>query len=246
MEIRTVLKKGTEHLVNCEDDLSFVQFQNHSEEVTIGAVFDGCSTGYKSHFASTLFGKILHETLNSGIEGLFTSGETLEEMGKYTFNRFFFILKQISNILSLRDLEIVSTFIIAFVKENEAYFIVSGDGCIMVDNEEIKLESDNNAPDYLAYHLEENVNDVYEKNIKKFKFNSFEKSISICSDGIYSFRKPGEEKLDVDNKIIETLLLDDKLMGSDAMLARKYNILMKEGYSNYDDLSIVRFIKSGV
>lgn len=239
MLVRTVLKKGTDHFVNCEDDLFFSNF----EPYYVGAIFDGCSTGEKSHFASSLYSKILNKTLKSKTIQMFDDGDfSLEDIAKQTFIKFFNKLKKIKHTLSLNYLEIESTFIIAIIKNNQAYIIVSGDGCIMVDDNEIKLESVDNAPDYLSYHLNEKVLDVYENNIKKYKFDNIQNGLSICSDGIYSFRNPDASKTSAN--VIEDLLYDKKLIDSEAMLARKYNILTnsKNGFSNYDDLSIVRFI----
>lgn len=239
MIIRTVLKKGTDHFVNCEDDLFFSNFSPYY----VGAIFDGCSTGIKSHFASSLYSKILNKTLTSKTILMIDGGYfSIEEIAKQSFIKFFNKLKKIKHTLNLNELELLSTFIIAIVKNNQAYIIVSGDGCIVVDDKEIKLESVDNAPDYLAYHLNENVLNVYEKNIKKYKFDNIESGLSICSDGIYSFRNPDASKTSAN--VIQDLLYDKKLIDSEAMLARKYNILTnpKIGYSNYDDLSIVRFI----
>jgi len=150
-------------------------------------------------------------------------------------------LNLISSILKLDPLEILSTMILVIVRDNQAHVIVSGDGCVYLSDgtsaEETKIESPGNAPDYLAYHLK----DLQETYIS-LKDYSFEvnKTISICSDGIYSFTD--RNKKDVSDIIIPRLLYDESLLKSEAMLARKYNLLLKEGYSNYDDLSIVRFI----
>ena len=238
MDIRTVLKKGTDHLVNCEDDLFFYKYTNG---YSIGAIFDGCSTGIKSHFASNLFSKILIKVLNTKTFMMFDEGEyTLEEIAKQTFIKFFNKLNEVVTILGLSESEILSTIILTIIKDNNAYIIVSGDGCLMVDKDEYKLESPENTPDYLAYHLSENVLDVYDLNIKKFAFENIEDNLAICSDGIYSFRHPDQQYTIKD--VIECLLDDKSLLKSDAMLSRKYNILIKNGFSNYDDLSIVRFI----
>jgi serine/threonine protein phosphatase PrpC len=140
MIIKTVLKKGSDHLVNCEDDLHICENTTiDGEEYQIGGIFDGCSTGYKSHFASTLFGKILKEVLKTTTFDLFDKDYNLDEIAKATFVKLFFKLKEISDSLSLQDLELLSTFIIVFIKDNKSYFIVSGDGCIMVDDQEIKI-----------------------------------------------------------------------------------------------------------
>lgn len=243
MIIRTTIKKGIDHPVYCEDDLFFSGFCNtHNDYYYVGAIFDGCSTGIKSHFASSLFGKILSKSLNSKTYIMFNENEySLEEIMEQTFIKFFNKLKEVEQVLSVNILEILSTFIFVIIKGNSAHVIVSGDGCILVDNDEHKLESFGNAPDYLSYHLDENVYDVYKKHIKKFKFDNIKAGLSICSDGIYSFRHPDTTKNCTDD-IIENLLQDRFLIKSEAMLSRKYNMLLNSEYSNYDDLSIVRFI----
>jgi serine/threonine protein phosphatase PrpC len=240
MNVKTLIKKGTDHLVFCEDDLFFrEETQKNGDSLYIAAVFDGCSTGYKSHFASSLFGKILKDVLNTNND-LIIKQYDLELIANLIFYNFFRKLKEISTILNLIDLELVSTFIISIVRNDEAFVIISGDGCIMIDDNCIKIESQDNAPDYLAYHLNENPSSVYNKNVKKYSFKNINKGFSICSDGIFSFRKINNSN--VEDYVIDYLLKDKNLINSDAMLARKYNILVKDGYINYDDLSIVRFI----
>ena len=118
--------------------------------------------------------KVVNKVLNTKTYQMFDDGNySLEDIAKQTFVKFFNKLKKVKHILSLNYLEIESTFIIAFVKENQAYIIVSGDGCIVADDKEIKLESIENAPDYLVYHLNEKVFDVYENNklVSTFVFN---------------------------------------------------------------------------
>ena len=238
MEVRTLLKRGTDHLVNCEDDL----FTFNDGTTYIGAVFDGCSTGIKSHFASTLYEKILKKYLLKK-DRLFTLDEIpLRVTGQIIVDEVYSQLNLISSVLKLDPLEILSTMILVIVRDNQAHVIVSGDGCIYLNDgvsaEETKIESPENAPDYLAYHLK----DLQEAHAS-LKEYSFEvgKTISICSDGIYSFTD--KNKKDVSNIVIPCLLYDESLLKSEAMLSRKYNLLLKEGYSNYDDISIVRFIK---
>ena len=68
------------------------------------------------------------------------------------------------------------------------------------------------------------------------------------SDGIESFKKLNEDNFnnwltqDEHNFLVDKLLIDKKLLKSDAMLARKMNILENKGYNHFDDLSIIRII----
>lgn len=229
MEVRTLVKRGTDHHVYCEDDLYHFNIGN----TYIGAVFDGCSTGIKSHFASALYGKILKSFIGLMEPFLDFSPKII---GMSILGHFYRELRSIQSKLGLRDLELLSTMILVIIREGEAFVIVSGDGCILVDDVEYRIESEGNAPDYLAYHLNSYVEG---KDSCKTYEVTFTKSLSICSDGIYSFTKDREDKTE---EVVTSLLKDESFLKSDAMLARKYNLLTKEGITNYDDLSIIRFI----
>ena len=235
MEVRTLLKRGTDHPLNCEDDL----FTFNDGSTYIGAVFDGCSTGIKSHFASTLYSKILADWCEKAGDSI--AGDPIQEVGRNCFQYLFLQLDVVRKTLNLYYMEMLSTMILMVVRDGKAYILVSGDGCISLSSatgrEETKIESPGNAPDYLAYHLACGL-DAF-RSLKEYTFN-VEKTISICSDGIYSFT--GKDKVDQSHEVMTSLLEDASLLKSEAMLGRKYNLLLKEGYSNYDDLSIVRFI----
>lgn len=234
MLIRTLLKKGTDHLVTCEDDL-FV-FKN--EVMTVCAVFDGCSTGIKSHFASTLYSKILNKNIFHVLK--WDANLVSEDFIKILLFKFIYDLKKVKEDLYLKDIELLSTFVIAVIINNKVTILVSGDGGFNIDDKEYKFDSVDNAPNYLSYHLEEDIEETCKNEIQQFVFEDFKK-LSIFSDGLYSFRKVAEEG--VIEKITNTFLAEENLLSSEAMLSRKYNMLIKEGYSNYDDLSIIRIIK---
>lgn len=231
MEVRTLIKRGGDHHTNCEDDL----FAFNDGSTYIGAVFDGCSSGVKSHFASALYGKILKKFYNATSYAF--PKLDLESIGRLFYYDLFYALKQTLSIYQLNDMELLSTMIFTVIRDRQAYIMVSGDGCIKVDDELYELESPGNAPNYLVYYLD----DFSESKrvLKEYSF-AFDKSLSICSDGIFSFTNQDRE--DMSYKVIDSLLNDTSFLKSEAMLARKYNLLLKEGYTHYDDLSIVRFI----
>jgi hypothetical protein len=237
MVVRTLVKKGFDHLVYCEDDLFFSEYNG----VYIGAVFDGCSTGIKSHFASSLYAKVLNRAWKR-IPRHWLNEEPIA-ISRYVFFEFLIVLKEIFERLDLIDIEMVSTMIFCVIKDNKASFIVSGDGCIIIDGKHTKIDSPENAPDYLAYHMGKPFNSIEADHIITFT-SDFNNDISICSDGIYSFTD--KDKKDMSEEVRNSLLLDKGLIKSEAMLARKYNLLLKQGYSNYDDLSIVRFINESI
>ena len=56
MRIHTLLKRGFSHKDFCED---FLLCKALDEKYLLAGVFDGCSSGVDSHFASALFAKIV-------------------------------------------------------------------------------------------------------------------------------------------------------------------------------------------
>ena len=149
-------------------------------------------------------------------------------------------------------LELLSTIVFVVLKEENdkiLYTIVMvGDGAYMVDGHLTKIRSDGNAPDYMAYHLEQDFENVW----RSFHVISGETvgDVAIMTDGYDSFRliENGMNRdLTVEEyeKVLDTLLLETKLMKSEAMLSRLLNILEKDmvGLFHYDDLTIVRYIK---
>lgn len=230
MEIRTLVKKGTDHLVYCEDDL----FTFNDGTTYVGAVFDGCSSGIKSHFASALSAKIVKKA--ASLDLLKHSS-----IGHINYSLFFHLvlgLKDIQQRLGLSEMELLSTAIIAVARGNKASISVSGDGLIVQEGKPIVIESEGNAPDYLAYHFDKLAEAL--ETLQFYDFDIEDKGFSICSDGMLSFRNP--DPMAHMPRVSDFLLRDESLKASEAMLARKYNLLVKEGYTHYDDLSIVRFM----
>lgn len=231
MIVRTLVKKGTDHPVYCEDDL----FTFEKDELFIGAIFDGCSTGIKSHFASALHAKILKNVVLS-----ITNSKSASGFLQYaTLSVFIRELKKAIEYLQLDTLEVLSTMIICFIQDNKVDVYIIGDGCVKIDDRHFKYESEGNAPDYPAYHVNDSI--LLGDYVKELH-TTFVKDVSICSDGIYSFKGP-DLTTDYFSVVDEKLLQDVSLINSEAMLGRKYNMLTKQGLSNYDDISIVRFIK---
>ena len=80
MNAYSVIRKGEDHPVFCEDFMSI----NNSGRYFIGVVFDGCSSGSDSHFASSLFGKIFNQITNDEV----VFGNTIEERAKNLIQKF--------------------------------------------------------------------------------------------------------------------------------------------------------------
>jgi len=274
MYIRSLLKRGDNHHDFCED----ANFYYTSKNITYLAVFDGCSTGKKSYFASELLSKLLQKSIKTFetnrktdlfMNKLNKQDNSLDILKKI-FVLLFKDLQSTKNILDISVDELLSTMILAVIKnninENDLYegkmttslanpynynitIAFAGDGAYYYQNNIKIIESENNSPDYLAYHLNDSVVDVW-KTLKIFNIVASASDInnfSIMSDGITSFKKQKNNINDYVNdeefnEVIKYLLEDNKLYKSAAMLPRKLNILKNKGYNHYDDLSILKII----
>jgi serine/threonine protein phosphatase PrpC len=243
MFIHQYLKKGTSHENFCED-YTFVH--NIDNRLYIAGVFDGCSGGKESYFASAIYGKAFKNfTGKLNLSDFSNTEEILKHL----------VYKTITNIKCFADKfyfsqeELLSTIIIlvADMTEKKGNILCIGDGFLSINGENHNIDQ-NNTPDYLTYHFNKITNiEEFEKwydfQHNKFEFNKVE-DITISTDGINSFIteiKNEETKNQAD--IIDFLTNDKSLVNNTAMLGRKINILKnKYGQVNYDDLGIVRII----
>jgi hypothetical protein len=233
--IKTLLKKGSSHKL-CEDSFFY---RIYNEKIFI-ATFDGCSSGKESHFASNLFKKIFNKSIISSINNDCINCLTNENLLKVIFHEFYIILKDIQQTLGLSNDEILSTIVFSMIdlKSNETYFLVSGDGMYSFNKILQKIDQ-NNTPDYISYHLQEDFEKVWKTFTIKF-FNDKIFDISVSSDGLDSYN----EIENIDISPIDSYLFQENFIKSEVMLSRVYNILENKGFSHYDDLSIVRVIIS--
>lgn len=246
MKVHSVIRKGTDHDVFCED----FKVIEDSGRYFIGAVFDGCSGGNESHFASSLFGKIFKQILYNGS----MSGNTIEDRVKDFMRKFVNKLFEAKVVLELEENDLVTTFIMLVYDKvhGEAVVITVGDGIIHCDGEIIELENTRfqhadsnykNMPDYIAYDINElgldkTYFDVwYDRHVNVNKFID-PQDISIATDGLLTFNTP---LIDID--ILDFLLINDKWMKNKIMLSKKVNILRtKHKTVHKDDISIIRII----
>jgi serine/threonine protein phosphatase PrpC len=248
MKVRSLIRRGFDHKIHCEDFISL----NDGGRYFIGGVFDGCSGGRETHFASTLFAKIFRLILD---DNGFVNGTTIEGRSKEFMRTFVSKLFEVRVSLGLIPNDLVSTFIMIVYDKvhGEALVLSVGDGLIHCDNETIVLENtrfmDNNPekyegmPDYIAYDLDDigldkSYFDVwFDRNVIKHKFVN-PQDISICTDGIFTFNTP---ELEVDP--ISFLIEDENWSKNEIMLSKKVNILgTKYKTVHKDDLTIIRLI----
>ncbi len=246
MLIHTLLKRGTIHKDFCED---FLLDFHLNKQYYLGAIFDGCSTGKDSHFASTLWSKIFIKSCENTD---FNSG--IEELHKSILYKSIIKLNEIKKLLSLNTNELLSTIIFMLIDkiENKARIIVIGDGFLNINGKKYDVDQ-SNTPDYLSYHISKLLNyDDFDKWYTKFE-NKFDipeiENLSIASDGILKFKRYGSENEinDKDFSEISFLVDDNYLINNKAMLSRKFNILKnKKKSETFDDLAIIRITKTKI
>jgi len=240
MLIHQHIKRGSNHPDYCEDFLIF----SEKDDYLLAGVFDGCSSGSDSHFASALIGK----TIKAEFQKLKPEPKNKpENILKALLLNSFTSLKNLSKTLLLdKDNELLSTVILFLynLNKNEGIIIVAGDGVISV-NGKLMVIDQKNMPDYPAYYLDD-ISDKqsfekwYQNHSKQYLIDKLE-DVSISTDGILSFIFQEQEKI----KPEEYLLNDHFLINNKAMLGRKINILNKKyNLQNFDDLGIIRIVKT--
>lgn len=234
--ISTVNRRGNAHQDWNEDNY----FLHQTEKAIIGGVFDGCSSGKDSYFASKLFANVLKNTIQKG-NTVVTIHQFPELVKVYLEN-----LNKSIAILGLSEDEILSTAILFVYEIDTSQLLVKffGDGIAYANqNELISCNNDEaNQPDYLGYSLDNIVktNDFRDYWLKKKEFRSKTKDFSIATDGIFSFKKKNESIPDIP---LEHYLVSDLfLYKNPSSLKRKLNILKNKGFEHDDDVTILRII----
>ena len=227
------IRRGTLHKTFCED---FLIDEIINKKFRILGVFDGCSSGIDSHFASALLGKIIisvTKKLNQKSKEI-----TLKKIIYRTSKH----LKNTKKKLNLETNELLSTMILMLVdtEKETANIIAIGDGLLSINKQVTNIDQ-KNQPDYLAYYLDEinnykNFEDYYNKQLI---FSNIKiEDITISTDGIYTFQN-SQSEINVIENLTKDLFLKDNI----AMLSRKCNILKKKyNLKNADDLAIIRVI----
>ena len=245
MILQTILKRGADHPNFCQDFLSI----GENEKYIYLAVFDGCSGGLYSHFASALFGKAFKDV----VLNFPANGGTQESNAKLMVYLISRKISEVKQILKLEVIELLSTMIFCSIeKETNACKVYAfGDGFISVDGHDIVIkntrfiekENGENMPDYIAYDLEaiESFADFeywWSTKSDKYYFDNVQ-NVSIASDGIFTFKKFKQEGEEIDP--IQYLIHDEKFLDNKIMLERKCNILANKHFMTHtDDLSIIR------
>ncbi|WP_024771417.1 protein phosphatase 2C domain-containing protein [Aquimarina macrocephali] len=241
MKIYKTLHIGEFHTNHCEDFL--IEEQIGTNEKLL-AVLDGCTMGTESVFASILFGKILRNIAKNKFYEEFVTDNSIQLKDKLreVVKILIHETKLFKNQLGLEINELLSTLIIGIVetKESKAEFLTIGDGLICKDGELIEYEQDDK-PDYLGYHLGDDFDSWFDSQEQKVSISNF-KDLSICTDGIFTFKNlENKSEQKPENEIIQYLLIDNKGEEFDNFLDRKIRVL-KDKWSHLvtDDLAIIR------
>lgn len=243
MNIFHTLQKGTFHTHNCED---FFVIENISETEKLIAVMDGCSMGKESVFASHLFGKVLRAIAKQHYYKDFvnkTEGVALTTKLKEVLREMFQYLSSMKRSMYLEPHELLATLILGIVNtnENKAEIVVVGDGLVCVDGS-FKEFDQNDKPDYLGYHLHKDFNTWFNEHHQFLSVPEFN-DLSVCTDGIFSFKNlKNRREQKMDSTIAEFLLVDSPDGLPENFLDRKVRLLEKENHLPTDDVAIIRIL----
>jgi hypothetical protein len=237
--IRELCRRGKDHQNFCED--SSLVYQD--DEFIHIAVFDGCSTGKDSHFASFFFSRMLRKTIKESL--LSDKNEFLIQKVYRLFESFYRNLKINQKFIDVPTIEFLSTIVYMLIDKNSktGFGLIIGDGSIYVDGKCcLDINPPDNAPNYFAYWIERN--DSFGKvwnEIAQLGVTFPMSDVSIMTDGIKSFKKLGGEI--TEKEIVDILLKDTRFIDIECMLERKCKILENiEKTIHTDDLSIIRVI----
>ncbi len=242
MKIKTILRKGFEHKIYCEDYL--YSFQN--DNWIIAAVFDGCSDGVDSHFASSLSGKIL-KSIVLGNNGEFHDSLTTDDVFRALNFKFLSELDYMRKKLRLPGNELLSTMILlVYNKHSELGKIIAmGDGIVVI-NGEITIIDQNNEPEYPIKYAKKVANSMADTGIfltehkNLWTFHGLE-DVTISTDGLQQLKNMKDSSKHY-TEAMEYFITNTDMSHLDVMLARKYNILKLKGWENLDDLGMIRII----
>lgn len=244
MIIHQYTQMGTFHENHCED---YTISAEVGENRILMAVMDGCTMGKESYFSSALVGKILKKVAYEEfhISYLRSVNPPLEDLLQKVFKKLFATLKSYSADLYLDKYELLTTLVLGVVdlRTKAAFVQVIGDGLVFC-NDQAHIFDQENAPDYLGYHLRENFTSWYAKQGQKLYFEEV-KDLSLSTDGIFTFSsfQLGEQEVISESYILDFLLKDQLELGNERMFAKKlYQLEGNYSVKPTDDLGIIRLV----
>lgn len=229
MHIDSTLQIGAYHLQHCEDYL----FHDYiGTDRLLCAVMDGCTMGTDSYLVATLVGKLLRKIVKERhyLAFIQPSEQPLSQQLKSIIQQLFNELKLVKNQLQLKQREMLTTIIVFLLDKDGGIGLVVGDGVVSIDGQVSVFEQDNK-PDYLGYHLQEDFEHWYAK--QAFMNITAYTDVSISTDGITSFTALAGGEPDIDAL--------SYLLSEPGALDKKLKYLEHEaGLSATDDVAIIR------
>jgi hypothetical protein len=221
--IATLNVRGGTHN-SCEDSI----YWQEVDDFIYGGVFDGCSSGYKSHWAS----QTLAYLFAKGFQDPTTNLRASE-----VYNS----LKMLAIMLGITEMSMLSTCILFSYNQltKELKVRAFGDGYYYVNDIEYEIEQ-NNQPDYLAYVMRDDALPVFLKMYTTKTYQNVNK-FQICSDGIRSIDRP--QLIDSQPKCSNPLSLLLHPPTGENYLQRQWNILKRDSWTIADDLSIISYVQ---
>ncbi len=236
LDIETVIRRGVDHENFCEDDL--IHHDNYN--YFVGVIMDGCSEGTKSHFASSIFGKIIDRCLRFELKDVLDKGElgpkeVAEQIALQTMIKALEIFEK----LSLSITEVESTIVLSVYRKStkQLFCVAFGDGYLQCNQGSFKRVFENvrflddetglgkNRPDYLSYNIKPIVDKFILPNHPNYGTTPIFEIERRNTSAMESFR----EWFNSQHNSIEFSDVEDFMMGSDGLLSFKN----KEG----DDVS---------
>lgn len=255
--IRTLITRGQDKL-RCEDD--FLVYEEGDYIIT--AVFDGCSSGTDSHFASTLCKITLKNVLS---RDLWNEFKYLPEDKDPLYENDMIFLKSIIEEFICGDLnyalneldldvntELLSTCVICMFNKikHKCNIIFCGDGVCYIDGEVYAPHDENGNSVYYfstcgfdkARSRKEQrklLNEYFDKYCFMVEDKTVNETVAIASDGIDSFKDMyGINKVE---EARDVFFKENRFSTMNVMLKRLYNIFIKSNSCiNQDDCTIVR------
>lgn len=255
--IRTLITRGQDKL-RCEDD--FLVYEEGDYIIT--AVFDGCSSGIDSHFASTLCKITLKNVLS---RDLWNEFKYLPEDKDPLYENDMIFLKSIIEEFICGDLnyalneldldvntELLSTCVICMFNKitHKCNIIFCGDGVCYIDGDVYAPHDENGNSVYYfstcgfdkARSRKEQrklLNEYLDKYCFMVENKTVNETVAIASDGIDSFKDMyGINKVE---EARDVFFKENRFSTMNVMLKRLYNIFIKSNSCmNQDDCTIVR------
>lgn len=220
----SILNVATPNHKSCEDSY----FLKENDDKIYGGVFDGCSSGINSAWASQTFAY------------LFSKYE--DPCSNFSVHSAVMEMTLLSRLLQLKTEQLWSTCILFEFNKSTRELLVRlfGDGFYFINDLEYVVD-ENDRVDYISNHFGPGggLHDyLLARPMLSYKDVS---SFRICSDGIKSLKR---SQFFAETTINPMELLMHPPTGGN-YLTRQWNIIKKNNFVNNDDITIISYVHNG-